>query len=149
MSVIRDVKNVKIKHGDDVVLVKSGNFYRCYDKDSYIISYIMNYQVKQATANNYMCGFPVNSLDKVIETMQNLNINYRIIDFKREDKTVVEECNFGLKNSYEKIYMKAYKYINIKRRIEEVCECLINNIEKEETLENIDEIEKTVYETFK
>ena len=62
MSVIRDVKNVKIKHGDDVVLVKSGNFYRCYDKDSYIISYIMNYQVKQATANNYMCGFPVKKL---------------------------------------------------------------------------------------
>lgn len=149
MSVIRDVKNVKMKHGDDIVLVKTGNFYRCYDKDSYVLSYVMKYQIKQATANNYMCGFPVNSLDKVLDCLQTLNINYRIMDFKREDKTVVEECNFESRNTYDEIYSKAYKYINIKRRIEEMCECLINNIEKEGTLEKVSEIEKSVYKTFK
>lgn len=149
MSVIRDVKNVKMKYGDDVILVKSGNFYRCYDKDAYVVSYIMDYQIKQATASNYMCGFPVNSLDKVINYLQASNINYRIIDFKREDKTLVEECDFKFKNAYDEIYKKAYKYINFKRRIEEMCECLINNIEKDGILEKVAEIEKTVYDTFK
>lgn len=148
MSIIRDVKNVKMKHGDDLVLVKSGNFYRAYDKDSYVLSYIMHYQIKQATASTYCSGFPLNSLDKVVESLQNFNVNYRIIDFKREDKTVVEECNFGSKNCYDEIYSKAYKYINMKRRIEEMCECLINNIEKDGTLEKVSEIEKMVYEAF-
>ena len=59
MSIIRDVKNSKIKYNDSVICVKSGNFYRCYDKDSYIVSYLMNYQIKQATSKTYMCGFPV------------------------------------------------------------------------------------------
>lgn len=149
MSIIRDVKNVKMKHGDDIILVKNGNFYRCYDRDAYIISYIMNYQIKQATANNYMCGFPINSLDKVVDGLQTASINYRIMDFKREDKTVAQECNFESRNAYDEIYSKAYKYINIKRRIEEMCECLINNIEKDGTLEKVAEIEKSVYEAFK
>lgn len=64
MSIIRDVKNAKTKYANTVILVKNGNFYRCYDKDSYVVSYLMNYQTKQATSSTYMCGFPVRFIRK-------------------------------------------------------------------------------------
>lgn len=148
MSIIRDIKNSKIKYADSVIFVKNGNFYRCYDKDAYIVSYLMNYQIKQATSATYMCGFPVGSLEKVEDVLETNQVSYRILDFKKEDKTLVEECNFNEHNLYEDIYSKAYKYINLKKRIELMCYCLTNNIEKEGAMDKIAEIEKLVFESF-
>ena len=48
----------------------------------------------------------------------------------------------------DEIYSKAYKYINLKKRIELMCYCLTNNIEKEAAMDKIAEIQKLIFESF-
>lgn len=45
MGIINIVKNVKLIHKDYVALVRVGKFYNCYGRDSYIISYLLNYRI--------------------------------------------------------------------------------------------------------
>ena len=67
---------------------------------------------------------------------------------KKEDKVLVEECDFKEHNLYDEIYSKAYKSINLKKRIELMCYCLTNNIEKEGAIDKIAKIEKLIFESF-
>lgn len=57
MGIINIVKNVKEIHKEFVVLVRVGNFYNCYGRDSYIISYLLGYKINildnNKNLNNY------------------------------------------------------------------------------------------------
>ena len=46
MSVVAMIKNIKQIHKKDIVFIKSGKFYYCYGRDSYIISYFSDYSTK-------------------------------------------------------------------------------------------------------
>ena len=92
--------------------------------------------------------FLFGSLEKVEDVLESNQVSYRILDFKKEDKVLVEECDFKEHNLYDEIYSKAYKSINLKKRIELMCYCLTNNIEKEEAIDKIAKIEKLIFESF-
>ena len=46
---------------ENVVIRKSGGFYNVFDDDAIIISYLTGYKITDGR-----CGFPINSLDKVV-----------------------------------------------------------------------------------
>ena len=46
-------------------MIKIGDFYHCYGKDAYIISYLFNYKLRKTRENYYTCGFSEKSLSKV------------------------------------------------------------------------------------
>ena len=75
MGVINVVKAIKEVHSEEIALIEIGNFYYVYGKDSYIISYLFGYHLKQIE-NIYSCAFPKKSLNKIIATLQNKKINY-------------------------------------------------------------------------
>ena len=52
-----------------LILYKRENFYRCYDEDSYILAYLLDYRVTM-TDNNDMSGFPIGNLDKVLDEFE-------------------------------------------------------------------------------
>lgn len=37
--------DIKSNNKDLIVLVKYGNFYKCFEDDSYIINYLLNYKI--------------------------------------------------------------------------------------------------------
>ena len=47
MSIMNMVKNIKEIHPKSLLLFKVGAFCEAYGKDSYIISYLFDYQVRQ------------------------------------------------------------------------------------------------------
>ena len=53
--------DIKSNNKDLIVFVKYGNFYKCFDNDSYIINYLLNYKIN----NKNSLGFPVNVIDKM------------------------------------------------------------------------------------
>ena len=57
------VKEVIDKNIDKVVMVKYGNFYRCFYDDAIIMSYLLKYKITVRRS----VGFPINTLDKVLE----------------------------------------------------------------------------------
>ena len=59
---------------------KIGKFYNAFDNDALILHYLFNYKV-----NNGRVGFPENSFNKVINTLEDKNINYEVIGEKVEN----------------------------------------------------------------
>lgn len=65
MAIITIIKEVKKFHQQELAIIKIGNFYHCYGKDAYIISYLLGYKLSKTKENYYVCGFPIKSIVKV------------------------------------------------------------------------------------
>lgn len=144
MGIINIVKNVKEIHKEYVVLIRVGNFYNCYGRDSYIISFLMGYKISIAENNIYNCSFPKSAYKKVISELEKKRINYIILD-KRNNYDVEEKSNNKNLNKYNEIYEKAKKAIAKRMRVEKIYKYLLEcNDEK-----TIYEVEKTINERRK
>lgn len=53
--------DIKSNNKDVIVLVKYGNFYKCFEDDFYIINYLLNYKIN----NKNSLGFKVNAINKM------------------------------------------------------------------------------------
>ena len=141
MGVINIVKNVKQIHKEYLVLIRVGNFFNCYGRDAYIISYLLNYKINIFRDNIYNCSFPKTGYNKVISKFKNKKINYIILD-KRNGYEVDNKFNNKNLNRYSEIYEKAKKKIVKKMRIEKIYkDLLFYNDEK-----IITEVEKVINE---
>lgn len=61
MGIINIVANIKEIYAEYITLVKVGNFFYCYGRDSYIISYLFNYKINILEKSVYSCAFPNNA----------------------------------------------------------------------------------------
>ena len=142
MGIINIVKNVKKIHNNYVVLIKVGNFYYCYGRDTYIISYLFKYKINIMKNNIYSCAFSQNAINKVMAKLENSKINYLILD-RRNNFEVNEQCNLKNLNKYDKYYEKAKNEISTNMRIEKIYQYLLENNHNKEL---INEIEKVINE---
>ena len=65
---------VKGRYKDYIIFVKSGNFWNSFYADALIIRFLTNYSFK-----NYHVGFPSKVLDKVLNKVRALNINFILV----------------------------------------------------------------------
>ena len=105
-----------------VEIVKSrGNSYLVYDKDVYIIYYLVGYKIK-----DNMLRIPGKCLDKVKILLDKYNINYKII----KNNNIKEEKTYD-RNYYNKyINMGIDKYNNYLNRKSLIN--IINNMDNED-----------------
>lgn len=89
-----------------IVFRKVGGFYHVFDGDSYILNYLFNYKI----VGNRV-GFPINSINKVTNILENKKINYEL-DGKK--------INFKKKNNYEKYLEKGKVKYHFNRDIEKI-----------------------------
>ena len=118
MAITTIIKEVKKIHNQELVIIKIGNFYHCYGKDSYIISYLLGYKLKKTKENYYVCGFPIKSIAKVENILEHKKINYMILDRKNNYDVDVFE-NYKNLNKYQEIYenIRNNGYSNDKKEI--------------------------------
>ena len=125
MGVINIVENVKKIHKLYVILIRIGNFYNCYGRDVYVISYLLGYKIILLNSNIYTCSFPKSAINKVLSILENNKINYIILD-KRNNYDVENKINFKNLNKYEEIYIKAKAKIATRMRIEKIYKYLLS-----------------------
>ena len=65
---------VKGRYKDYIIFVKSGNFWNCFYGDALIIHFLTGYSF-----TNYHVGFPSKVLDKVLNRVRALNINFILV----------------------------------------------------------------------
>lgn len=75
MSVINTITTIKEVHREYVLLVKIGNFYYCYGRDAYVVSYLLRYKINVIEKNIYACSFPQTAYNKVISTLEDKKKN--------------------------------------------------------------------------
>lgn len=145
MKVENTVKMFKEIHPEDLILIKIGTFFQSFGKDAYVLSYLLGYQLKPIAQNYSMCGFPKSGLAKVLSKLEEMNINYIVLD-KSDNYNEMEKEGFKGKNQYNLMYAKAHKYISKKNRIDAIYQYLIENISLEDMKEKITKIEEIIFE---
>ena len=121
---------------ESVVIRKSGGFYNVFDDDAIIISYLTGYKITDGR-----CGFPLNSLNKVTNLLEDNKVNYTVKE-KMEDE---EKKNYKKNNKYSNVLDKGKKKISIDYRINDIIK-KINNISYNRLCDLLDIIEEYINE---
>lgn len=121
---------------ENVVIRKSGGFYNVFDDDAIVVNYLTGYKLVGGR-----CGFPVNSLNKVINLLNDNKINYTV----RENMKDIDKKNFKKNNLYNKILDKGKKKCNIDYRINAIIN-RINELSYDKLISILDIIEDKIYE---
>ena len=138
---IRDMETMyHEKYPDSILLVLSGNFYNVYGKDTYILSYIFKYKIKEKIyktiedKDEYILntGFPRNSLDRVLLDLEDKKINYVI---KVKDKKDIFK-DFKKLNTYKRKYEASKKYCVDKMKRNEIV-CMLENLCGKKEFKNV------------
>lgn len=120
---LKDIYNkYKLIYKDYVILIKNGNFYLGINDDSIVLNNIFKFKITESK-NFLKCGFPLDSIYKVIDTLGELNINYLIIDNDITDKKKYTTNNY-LKYTNKSNYILLKKIDNINN----ILRLNINNI---------------------
>lgn len=145
MSIINTIASIKEVHREYVLLVKIGNFYYCYGRDAYIISYLLHYKINIIEKNMYACSFPQTAYNKVITTLEEKKVNYIVLD-RRNNYSVDEKSSNNNLNKYNETYLKAKEELATRMRIEKIYRYLLDNTRDKEI---IGEMEKIINERRK
>ena len=95
-----------------ITIRKHGGFYHVFDDDCYILYYLFDYKII-----NRRVGFPLNSLNKVINKLTDLSISYEVIEESKRDFKKLNKYNKYLKLGISK-YDKDNKYLSIYSKLD-------------------------------
>lgn len=114
MKIIDTYNSYKIKYKEYVVLIKSGIFYECLNDYIGIMYSLFHYKIKNK-GNNYIVGFPKNSIVKVTDNLKHNKINYIVLE-KNNDEYYISDKYKTNKNNYNsyKLDIMKLNYINYK-----------------------------------
>ncbi len=71
--------NYKEKYKEYVILIKCGNFYEALGDDAYLMNKIFDYKIKELS-NIKKVGFPIIALNRVINRLDSLKVNYLVYE---------------------------------------------------------------------
>lgn len=103
-----------------ILLIKSGNFYLGLNDDAIVLSGIFGFKILESKSF-IKCGFPLSSLNKVINRLDRLEVNYIIIA-----NGVVDKGKYK-KNGYDK-YLVRSNYDGLLDRINRINSILRENL---------------------
>ena len=83
----------KVENNKNIILIKSGKFYKTYDVDAFILNKIFSYKIKDNSV-----GFPETVLFEVINKLNEKGLNVFYINNDVVNKFCVEQ------NLYDKYY---------------------------------------------
>ena len=139
---------IKDNYPDTVCIIDCGMFYRCYDEDAYIISYLLGYKLKSITAND-MAGFPNSSIKEVTNRLMGNKIDYKIFKMNQMSLDILDSFSVNEDNNYEFIYQKSYRYTKLKSKINRLSQELIKRIENKKMDEILEKIDKIIINELK
>jgi hypothetical protein len=96
---------------------KVGLFYHVFGDDAKILHFLFGYQIR-----DNRCGFPLNALNKVTNTLEDKKINYEVTGEKKQD--------FKNLNKYNKYLGKAQDKLEINERLNKILKKL-NDMDKD------------------
>ena len=125
---------LKDKKKKFIIIMKNGIFYNVLGKDCYIIKNIFGYKVS-IFSDTIKVGFPIGSLNKVLETLDKLKISYLVYEndvslityYNSENYDLFLKNNLSINNRIKFINerLNEIKYneeiFNILESVEKIC----------------------------
>lgn len=107
MKLVEKYDLVKNKYPYHVILIKSGNFWVTYKKDSIICKYVFGYALK-----NNKVAFPNKVLNKNLSKLKHNYISY-ILVYELDNIIIIDNINNSYTfyfNKYKDMYIEEIKY---------------------------------------
>lgn len=124
----------KLTYKEYLVLLKSGNFFIALNNDAIVMNNVFKYKIIRSK-NFIKSGFPLGTLDKVIDRLKNEEINYVLID----DDVILKEKFKN--NNYSKFVTKIDNYEIILNRINVINDILKKNLSNPNIKNILNEVE--------
>lgn len=140
------VKTIKLLHPDYICMFKIGAFYHLYGRDSYIVSYLFDYKLKDLGTEMVTCGFPLDIVNKIKAKLESEKLSYMLIDC-RNNYIVDEKSDCGNNNRYQNVYPLARNYVNYKSRIDNIHRNLRERISEKDFRKMLAKIEEVIDES--
>lgn len=90
-----------------------GKFITCYNDDAYILHSIFGYKLVGEGKNDKL-GFPSTVIDKIVDKLDSLSINYEIY-YKKE---LESSKDFKKKNNYQKYLEQGLLQVEIDKKVD-------------------------------
>lgn len=90
-----------------------GKFITCYNDDAYILHSIFGYKLVGEGKNDKL-GFPSTVIDKIIDKLDSLSINYEIYYKKKLESSK----DFKKKNNYQKYLDQGLLQVEIDKKVD-------------------------------
>ena len=90
-----------------------GKFITCYNDDAYILHSIFGYKLVGEGKNDKL-GFPSTVIDKIIDKLDSLSINYEIYYKKKLESSK----DFKKKNNYQKYLEQGLLQVEIDKKLD-------------------------------
>ena len=130
----------KLNYKEYLIIMKYCNFYELIGDDALIASRIFNYKLSRLS-NSFKVGFPLSSLTKVIDKLNNLQVNYLVVD----KDNIINIKNFTNNNYLNYTSnLDVYKKNNI--LVNEIINYLNNNLDKNELYDKLIKIKEVINE---
>ncbi len=132
---LKDVYNkYKLIYKNYIILIRNGNFYLALNDDSIVLNNIFKFKIVELK-NFIKCGFPLDSIYKVTDTLDDLNINYLIYD-----NNITHKKKYTT-NNYLK-YISKSNYILLKKidNINNILKLNINSVHINNIINDIEGI---------
>lgn len=127
----------KKQYNNYVILFKQGNFYLSMNDDALVLNNLFNYKIKVVTSY-IKTGFPLNSIDKIINILENNTINYLVID-----KDIINKKKYS-NNNYFNYLNKDSNYEFIINRINKIEQTLKDNLLNKNIENVLNDIERII-----
>ena len=93
MSFSNMLEILKEKNKGKIVIIKLGAFYIATEEDAVFLHNKIDLKCNCFKNNICKVGFPVNSLEKYIEKLNEINYSYIIYDINNEKNELIEVCS--------------------------------------------------------
>lgn len=103
-KILKQYKELKQKDASSIYIFRIGIFYNILNEDAKIINEKLGLKITSLSPEIIKCGFPISSLDKYIKKLNELQIQYKVIDDLPNNTNIKDYSNnVELKSILKKI----------------------------------------------
>lgn len=115
-KILKQYKELKEKDASSIYIFRIGIFYNILNEDAKILNEKLSLKITSLSPEIIKCGFPISSLEKYTKKLDNLQLQYKVIDDLPQNSNIVDYSkNIEIKN------------IEIKKILKKISEIDMNN----------------------
>lgn len=111
-KILKQYNELKEKDASSIYIFRIGIFYNILNEDAKIINEKLGLKITSLSPEIIKCGFPISSLEKYTRKLDNLQLQYKVIDDLPQNTNIVDYTN----------------NVEIKKILKKITELDMNNI---------------------
>ena len=92
-KILKQYKDLKEKDASSIYIFRVGIFYNALNEDAKVLNEKLGLKLTTLSPEIVKCGFPISSLEKYTKKLDNLQLQYKVIDNLPQNTNIVDYTN--------------------------------------------------------